>query len=181
MNEEHTRSRLKLVAATPDRLEHIVDLVNAAYRGDSGWTKETDIIAGHRTTREEIASLLADDNTHVLLAVENRRMLACICIEYKAPEAHIGLFAVSPQLQGNGLGKQVLALAEDFAREQLHAQAFVMAVISQRSELMAYYERRGYVKTGRLEPFPTQRDVGDPKISGLTIAYLEKDALMENA
>ena len=103
-------------------------------------------------------------------------MLACIRIETKQEEAHIGLFAVDPQLQGQGIGKMVLAAAEHYAASNLRAKKYVMLVVTQRPELIAYYERRGYSRTGVSEEYPVHLNVGIPKKAGLTIEYLTKAA-----
>lgn len=64
------------------------------------------------------------------------------------------MFAVSPTLQGAGLGRSVLAEAERVARTEWAATTMEMTVIAQRVDLIAYYERRGFRSTGRTLPFP---------------------------
>ncbi len=103
-------------------------------------------------------------------------MIACICIEQKKDSAYLGFFAVHPSVQGQGIGDEVLSQAENFASKNLNLQKYVMVVVSQRTELIAYYERRGYCKTGQVEPYPVNLNVGKPLSNDLTIAYLEKRA-----
>lgn len=79
-----------------------------------------------------------------------------------------------PSLQAKGLGKYMLEQAETFALRTLGVHKFVMFVISQRPELIAFYQRRGYSRTGKIEPYPLHLGIGVPKVSGLTIEYLEK-------
>jgi GNAT superfamily N-acetyltransferase len=64
------------------------------------------------------------------------------------------MFAVSPALQGAGLGKVIIAEAERLARETWDAEEMHMTVISVREDLIAWYERRGYRRTGEMTPFP---------------------------
>jgi ribosomal protein S18 acetylase RimI-like enzyme len=64
------------------------------------------------------------------------------------------MFAVSPALQGGGLGKLIIAEAERQAREAWGVKEMHMTVISVREDLIAWYERRGYRRTGRMTPFP---------------------------
>jgi GNAT superfamily N-acetyltransferase len=64
------------------------------------------------------------------------------------------MFAVSPRLQGAGLGKVIIAEAERQARETWGVTEMHMTVISVRDDLIAWYERRGYRRTGRTTPFP---------------------------
>jgi ribosomal protein S18 acetylase RimI-like enzyme len=64
------------------------------------------------------------------------------------------MFAVSPTMQGAGLGKVVMAEAERQAREAWGVREMHMTVISVRDDLIAWYERRGYRRTGQMSPFP---------------------------
>jgi GNAT superfamily N-acetyltransferase len=68
--------------------------------------------------------------------------------------AYLGMLTVDPVLQGDGLGKKLLAAAEEFARDQMGAERMEMQVFSRRRELLAFYERRGYRLTGERRPFP---------------------------
>jgi ribosomal protein S18 acetylase RimI-like enzyme len=68
--------------------------------------------------------------------------------------AQIGMFAVRPTLQSRGLGSALLAEAERVARAELAAGHAEMTVIEQRLDLLPWYERRGYRRTGATEPFP---------------------------
>lgn len=166
---------MKLELSNISQLNEILDLVNLAYRGEYGWTRETDIVDGKRASEAEIRSAIEDPNSHFLVYIENGKVVACICVERDSDKAYIGLFAVHPALQGKGLGKQVLSAAEKYTTN-LGVKIFVMAVVSQRPELIAYYERRGYVRTGKIEAYPAHLDVGTPKTTGLTIEYLVKNA-----
>lgn len=156
--------------------ESIRQLVNEAYRGDSGWTRETDLVGGDRVSDEEIQGYLDAPSAHLLVAVVENAVRGCICVEQKDESAYIGMFAIDPALQGKGLGKNILVQAEQYAVQKFHANKFVMVVVSQRKELIAYYERRGYLRTGKQEAYPAHLDVGEPLQNNLTIEYLEKRA-----
>lgn len=167
---------MKLEVANQEQIEEIVDIVNSAYRGDIGWTKETDIVDGARTSISEIQSLISKPDAHLLIAKDKGGIFSCVCMEEDGCDAYIGMFAVKPDIQGNGIGKAVLQLAEEYALVQLRARKLILIVVSQRPELISYYERRGYVKTGQIEEYPIHLNVGVPKVTGLTIQYLEKHA-----
>jgi ribosomal protein S18 acetylase RimI-like enzyme len=83
------------------------------------------------------------------------------------------MLTVAPHLQNSGIGKQLLAAAESYART--HQCSFiVMSVISVRSELIQWYERHGYRKTGETKPFPMHdQRFGIPK-QHLEFLILEK-------
>ena len=167
---------LSLHLANRKQLREICELVNLAYRGEEGWTRETDILQGDRATLAEIESALDNTDSHLLTYVDNDEVLACICITRDNEHAYLGLLSVHPRLQGKGIGKLVLALAETYATQELGITKYRMAVVSQRHELITYYERRGYRRTGIIEDYPVHLNVGIPKVSGLTIEYLEKNA-----
>ncbi len=170
-----------LQKAQTKHIHDLCELVNLAYRGDLGWTKETHLIAGQRTTPEEVKRYLSNPDTHLFIVVNNDKIIASICIEAKKECAYFGFFAVHPSLQGSGLGKTILALAETFAIQTLKSKKLAMVVISQRKELISFYERRGYFKTKNIEAYPTHLNTGKPLKSGLTITRLEKNIASNNA
>ncbi len=163
-----------LEKARYDQAQAISNLVNLTYRGEAGWTKETQIIQGDRTNRQEIEMVLSNPDAHFFVVNQSQALAACIYVAKEQEHAYIGFFSVHPDLQGKGLGKYVLEQAETFAQKNMGVQKFVMFVVSQRSELIAFYERRGYSRTGRIEAYPLHLGIGVPKIAGLTIEYLEK-------
>lgn len=84
------------------------------------------------------------------------------------------MLATSPFLQNNGLGKQLLAAAEDFATMHYGATSYQMSVLSSRPELLAFYERRGYQLAGTISPYPVDADVGQPRNLNLQVLDLHK-------
>src|SRR5699024_5343041 len=67
---------------------------------------------------------------------------------------YFGMFAVRPGLQGSGIGGTVLAECEHIASGRWHLPTMRMTVIEQRGDLIAWYQRHGYRRTGRYKPFP---------------------------
>jgi len=161
--------------------EAISKLVNMAYRGESsraGWTTEADILDGLRTSADEVERLITSEDTIVLLCLDDDELLGSICLEKVNAIVHIGMFVVNPILQANGIGKCLLAEAEKFAQETWAVNKFQMHVITLRHELIAFYERRGYWRTGLLSEFPVNLAVWQPKLAGLQLETLEKSALI---
>ncbi|KDN87021.1 GNAT family N-acetyltransferase [Kitasatospora cheerisanensis] len=135
----------------------VVALVESAYRGEAsraGWTTEADLLDGQRTDEAAVAELLGRAESVVLLAEQDGRLLACCHVERRGATGYFGMFSVSPTAQGGGLGRRVLARAEEWARDAWGVTAMEMTVIEQRADLIAWYERRGYARTGVYEPFP---------------------------
>jgi ribosomal protein S18 acetylase RimI-like enzyme len=145
------------IAAEQDA-QAIADLLNSAYRGESsraGWTTEADFLAGQRTDTQAVAAIIASPAQWFLLGERDNMLLGSVCLERAdARSCHFGMFAVRPELQGQGMGKRFLAEAEGFARDRLGCVTMRMLVITLRAELIAWYERRGYRRTGELDVFP---------------------------
>ena len=161
MNAVAESAPLSFRAATVADLDAIVALVESAYRGDvskQGWTTEADFLDGQRTDPGSVAELLARGYSRVLLAERDGQLLCCCHVERLQEQGrnigYFGMFAVDPSLQGGGVGKLVLAEAERIANVEWHCEEMQMTVITIRDSLIAWYERRGYVRTGVLKPFP---------------------------
>jgi ribosomal protein S18 acetylase RimI-like enzyme len=168
------KSGLNLKQANLDDAAEINTLIKLAYRGNDGWTKETDIVEGNRSNIEDVKYLIRNQKSHMLTAKNHGILVACICVEEKDNKAYIGSFAVSPSQQNMGIGKKTLELAEKYASKELGVTEFVMVVISQRKELIEFYERRGYKRTGEINEYPVHLNVGVPSVKGLTIECIEK-------
>lgn len=165
--------------ATAADIDAIVALVNSAYRGDSsraGWTTEADILGGQRTDAGEISRLVSEDDSAIMLCMRDGKLIGSVHMErVDAANAYMGMLVIKPVLQGQGLGHRFMTEAERFASTKWGASRMRMQVISLRNELIAYYERRGYRRTGETLPFPASDPrFGLPKVEGLMFEVLEK-------
>ncbi|WP_405557785.1 GNAT family N-acetyltransferase [Streptomyces sp. NBC_01171] len=143
--------------ATDADVDALVALVESAYRGDAsraGWTTEADILDGQRTDPEGVRQVIKTPDSRLLVVEREGGIVACCQLEHRGTHAYFGMFAVSPTLQGSGLGKAVMAEAERLARADWGATEMHMTVISVRDDLIGWYERRGYRRTGEMTPFP---------------------------
>ena len=164
-------------AATSD-VPRIVALVESAYRGDvsrKGWTTEADFLDGQRTDPAGVADIVGKTANRILLAEKNAELLACCHLEKQDDACYFGMFAVNPMLQGGGVGKQMMAEAERIAAREWNCTKMEMTVITIRHELIAWYERRGYKRSGVLKPFPYgDARFGIPKRDDLQFELLVK-------
>jgi ribosomal protein S18 acetylase RimI-like enzyme len=170
---------MELELATTDDLPALHALIERAYRGDSakqGWTHEADLLGGQRTDLEALADMVADGAQHLLLWRDANGFAACVALTDKgAGLCYLGMLTVDPARQAGGLGKQLLAAAEHWARDRLTATRIEMTVIAQRPELIAWYKRRGYRLTGERRPFPHgDQRFGLPNREDLEFVVLEK-------
>ncbi|MFI8829836.1 GNAT family N-acetyltransferase [Streptomyces afghaniensis] len=165
--------------ATDADVDELVALIESAYRGDTsrvGWTTEADILQGQRTDPEGVLAVIKSPDGRLLTVEREGRIVACCQLEHRGDHAYFGMFAVSPRLQGAGLGKVIIAEAERLARETWGATEMHMTVISVREDLIAWYERRGYRRTGRTTPFPYGDErFGIPQRDDLKFELLVKE------
>lgn len=143
------------VASTPD-IPALVALINSAYRGEGskqGWTTEADLIGGLRTDEEDLTEIFKDPATTFLkYSNETGQVIGCMRLQQRGDRLYLGMLTVSPTLQAQGLGKQLLKAADEMAKMK-QCRAIFMTVFSARPELIAWYERHGYCKTGEVIPF----------------------------
>lgn len=152
---------LAIRAAEAADLAGLHAVIERAYRGGGdhvGWTHEAELLDGHRTDMAALGAILDTAGTRLLVALDGAEIAGCVQITDRgAGRCYLGLLCVDPRLQAAGLGRRLLAAAEDAARALFDAVLMEMTVIEQRAELVAYYERRGYRVTGERRDFPIAR------------------------
>ncbi len=161
----------------------ITELVNSAYRGESsqaGWTTEANILGGQRTDAEAIAGMVAANGQAkeqtILVYEERGKVCACVYLKQKGSTAYLGMLTVSPKLQAGGIGRVLLVGGENWAKTNWQSVRIEMTVIESRLELIAWYERRGYLRTPKREPFPSHDPrFGVPLVENLMFIVLEKE------
>ena len=173
MDDMHT---LKFRLAEHKDIPQLLKMINAAYRQqtEKSWTSEAHIIAGDRIHQAQLEDLLARQHgsnmdAQLLVAELNTQthdeIVGCIALTYSKWDAEIGTYCIEPAWQASGFGQQVLQAAELYAvKHEPKLKTLTMWVLDVRSELIAYYERRGYVATGVVENYPFDADVGQPLI-----------------
>lgn len=144
--------------AVPADLSSMHALIERAYRGDSarqGWTHEADLLSGERIDQATLEAMFADPGHIFLIAKQGAAAVGSVSLTSRGDGlVYLGLLCVDPAAQAAGIGRAIIAAAEKVARAQLDADRIEMTVIDTRVELIAYYERRGFVRTGERRPFP---------------------------
>jgi GNAT superfamily N-acetyltransferase len=153
-------------------------LVNSAYRGESskaGWTTEADLLGGQRIDAGRILDAIGTPGNAILLREKDGAPEACVHLERVGDECYLGMLTVRPPAQGAGIGARLLEAAEQWAIDNWQSTAVHMTVITQRVELIAWYERRGYTRTGETKPFPYGDErFGLPRRDDLSFVVMRK-------
>lgn len=164
--------------AQPVDIPVIVTLVESAYRGEvsrQGWTTEADLLDGQRIDAVTIKADLERPRSRIRLGFSQDLLIACAHVAEDDGAGYFGMFSVQPGLQGAGIGTLVLLDAERIVRDEWALPAIRMSVIDVRDELIAFYERRGYHRTGIKKPFPYgDARFGLPRRDDLRFEVLEK-------
>jgi ribosomal protein S18 acetylase RimI-like enzyme len=156
-----------LAPAADQDLPAVADLVNLAYRGDEaqkGWTTEAAFMGGQRTDADMLRADLAARPGATILTLreaERAKPFGCVWLEPQSDDVWLlGMLAVDPAQQAGGVGRALIDAGLDHVRAQGGARV-KLTVIDIRDTLIAWYERRGFTRTG-FEPFPyNHRRIGD--------------------
>jgi ribosomal protein S18 acetylase RimI-like enzyme len=162
--------------ATPADAPALASLINRAYRSEAsqaGWTTEGHLLEGPRIDEATLLEMLAAPSAVLLQAELNGQLAGCVYLENQDNYLYLSMLAVSPETQAHGLGRQLLEAAAAYAR-QVGCRTIRMSVLELRSELLAWYERQGYRRTGAREPFPATTRFGRPR-QPLALLTLEKE------
>ncbi|MDO8358705.1 MAG: GNAT family N-acetyltransferase [Devosia sp.] len=158
-----TGNDLQFGFAGLDDVPRVAALIERAYRGPEaarGWTNEAALLTGPRSSPAEIEGLIRAPDSCFVTAADGDRLVGCALLQKTSEGAYFGMFAIDPGQQGSGLGKAMIAQCEATARELWGARSMHLTVISLRDKLIGWYERRGFARTGRREPFPFDSATG---------------------
>ena len=166
---------MQIRTATIKDIPSLVSLVNNAYRGEGGWTSEGHLIGGPRTRSEDVGELLQELGGVILTGWELDELTGCVYLRKEADKLYLGMLSVWPAKQATGVGKALMAAGMEYAREQ-GCKVIRITVISVRAELIAWYERQWFRRTGEIEPFHAGEKFGTQK-QPMELAVLEREVI----
>ena len=130
-------------AATVEDVPRIVTLLNAAF------AMERAFIDRDRTSIEEITRYMGTGSFFVVDGDDGLR--ACMYLERRGDRMYLGMLAVNPAQQKRGLGRLMMAAAEQRAAAG-GCRAIDIRIVDRRTELPPFYRALGFVDSGT-EPF----------------------------
>ena len=120
-------------------LPTLMALVNDAFRVESFF------ITGDRLNTERTRESF--ERGRFLVAEENGELAGCVYVEMHGDRSYFGMLSVHPRRQKSGLGRKLIAAAEEFARE-MGSHHMDITVVNLRTELPPFYRKLGYVENG---------------------------------
>jgi len=120
-------------------LPALMALINQAFK------VEAFFIVRDRLTPEETHQYF--QKGRFLLAEENGALAGVVYVELRGDRSYLGLLSVDPAQQKSGLGRRLMAAAEEFARE-MGSHHMDLTVVNLRTELPPFYRKLGYTEDG---------------------------------
>jgi GNAT superfamily N-acetyltransferase len=130
---------LRLRTAVLADVEALARLINSAFR------VEQPFIEGDRINPDGVRAYM--EKGKFFLAEDAASLTGCVYVELRGDRGYLGLLGVEPQRQGTGLGRKLMAAAEDFFR-QAGCLAVDLRIVSARTPLPSFYRHFGYRETG---------------------------------
>lgn len=169
-----------------------------------GWTTESTILEGQRLDSGMAKDIITKEHCEIVLLslhidnisndvsdsqkkfidhaislhqdnTKEKMIIATVNPEQEDDIMHLNMLAIHPELQSYGIGKYMINVVEDKTKAKKLSKV-VLTVISIRSELVSYYERRGYRMNGNKHRFPAYDNprFGIPKRDDLELHEMEK-------
>lgn len=155
---------LKFRLAAQNDAPSIQELVQSAFRAEDtrkDWTADMSLGRNFSVKTEEVLATIAHPDKAILIALTDdhfENLVASIEISKRGNDhARFSMISVGQAYQQAGVGRRVLAYAEQYCQENWGSLAFELNALSTRQELIAWYERRGYRKTGETSAFPVEK------------------------
>jgi GNAT superfamily N-acetyltransferase len=124
----------------------LVALINVAFR------PEQVAIEGDRIDPEKLQPFFGIGKFLVL--EDGEGLAGCVYAEVRRARGYIGLLALRPNLQGRGLGRRLMSLAEEYLAAA-GCEAADLRTISARTDLLPVYKHLGYELKGTT-PMPAE-------------------------
>lgn len=182
-----TNEPIQFRIATPDDAPQIQNLIQSAFRAEdtrANWTGSTELASQYHISVDEVLTNITNPDCAVLVATDaagGGALVASVEAFWRGSSggsgglARLSMLAVDQSRQRGGLGRRVLAHAEAHCRRAWGATRLGLNALSTRRELIAWYERCGFRRTGETSAFPRGRFPALALPEDLCFVELEKD------
>jgi GNAT superfamily N-acetyltransferase len=132
--------------AAPADARAVAALISLAYRVEDFFkigdrTDEDDVLA----RMQKGSFLLLEDGGDA--EDDAGTMLGSVYVAVHGDVGYFGMLSIDPSRQGQGLGRRLIAAAEDHCRDA-GCREMELEVVNLRTELPPFYQRFGYVESG---------------------------------
>lgn len=173
-------NKIQFRIATLDDAPQLQQLLQAAFRAEDcrhDWIGSPELAAGFTMAIDDVTRMITFPESNFILAIDDDNLVACVGVRKRGPSyARLCFLAVSPERHRGGLGRRILANAEDYCRREFGAERLGLDALCTRKALISWYERQGYVKTGEVTPFPAEKSDGRGLQQDLYFFEMEKSA-----
>ncbi|KAJ4243813.1 hypothetical protein NW762_014690 [Fusarium torreyae] len=150
--------------ATANDALRLQELIQAAFRvndeANIDWVGSPEFADAFSIELDVIISRITAPDGRFLVAseAEDGHIIGCVNVFRKTPKfGRLGLIAVDPTLQRGGLGKIILVHGEKYLIQELGVSTIGLNTLHTRKDMIKWYERQGYVKTGKMTKLPVER------------------------
>jgi ribosomal protein S18 acetylase RimI-like enzyme len=164
--------------ATTDDAPRIRDLIHAAFRftdASIDWIGSPELAKTFDIPIEVILKrITAPDNVFLVSSnTPDGPIIGCVNVFKKTPDyGRLALLAIDPALQRSGLGKKMVVIGEEHLTREFGVENIGLNALQTRKELIKWYEKQGYVRTGAITELPT--DKARPGFQGVFLVEMEK-------
>ncbi|KKY35154.1 putative gnat family [Diaporthe ampelina] len=172
---------LQFRIAAPEDAAQIQNLIQSAFRAAdtrAKWTGSAELASQFHISVDEVLASISKPDRAVLVATDPATGNPVASVEAFRRDpglARLSMLAVDSAYQRGGLGRRVLARAEDHCRRAWGSRRLGLNALSTREELIAWYVRCGFRRTGETSAFPRERFAGLELPEDLCFVELEKD------
>jgi GNAT superfamily N-acetyltransferase len=126
--------------ARPADAPTLASLISLAYRVEDFFK------IGDRTDPDDVRKRM-EKAAFLVLEDEHGTMAGGVYVKVEGTRGYFGMLSIDPSRQGQGLGRRLIAAAEDYCRDA-GCSEMELEVVNLRTELPPFYRRFGYVESG---------------------------------
>lgn len=133
----------EICIATEKDIPGLVQIMNSAYRGESstrGWTTEAHLIAGEiRTNENDLRNVVRKPGSVILKYTNDKNQLVgCVNLQKHDERLYLGMFSVSPEEQGAGIGKNTASCRTACFERRMQIDLYAGHFLENRTHCMVH-------------------------------------------